>query len=152
MPQMSVELQKIPQDDWPPGWHCAPGGKPYEDAAARMADAMSLHAVARSKGWAVFALADGRSDNTPYETLDDAYRSTKHDRDRYAYLEISPNHCDPVIMQAFLDYARMLHDAGGRMPDPRDFRAGDYNFPYHAPPLMRVDWSRQIRDLLRKAN
>ena len=149
---MSVLLRDLPETDWPPGWHRSPGGKPYEDAAARMADTMSLHAIVRARGWAVFALADGRSDNVPYETLDDAYRAKKHDRDRFAYLEISASHCDPVIMQGFLDYARMLHDAGGRMPDPRDFNATDRHFPYHAPPLMRVDWNRQIRDLLRRGN
>jgi hypothetical protein len=122
----------------------------YSDDARRMADCMSLHAVAKSKGWAVFALADGRSDNVPYESLNAAYRSKKWDRDNYVYLQISPNHCDPAIMQGFLDYARMLHDAGARMPDPRDTDATDRDFPYHQPPLMRQDWSKQIYELLKK--
>jgi hypothetical protein len=149
----AVRLKSVPVDDWPPGWRCLPGGRPYSDDAARMADTMNLHAVARSSGWAVFALADGRSDNIPYETYDDALRSTKWNRDRFLYLQIPAGGVnDPAEMQGCLDYARTLHDMGARLPDPRDTCAGDRDFPYHQPPLMRVDWSRQIRELLRRGN
>ena len=80
-------------------------------------------------------------------------RLQRFDRDRFLYLQIPMGGVnDPAEMQACLDYARTLHDMGGRMPDPRDFNAADRDFPYHAQPLMRVDWDRQIRDLLRKAN
>jgi hypothetical protein len=140
-------------DDWPPGWRRLPGGRPYSDDAARMSDTMNLHAVAKSKGWAVFALADGRSDNVPYETYDDALRSTKWNRDRYLYLQIPAGGVsDPAEMQGCLDYARTLQDMGARLPDPRDMHAGDRDFPYHQPPLMRADWGRQIRELLRRGN
>ena len=54
---------------------------------------------------------------------------------------------DPAEMQACLDYARALHKAGYRLPDPRDFHAPDRGFPVHQPPVMRVDWARQIREL-----
>lgn len=120
------------------------------DEARRIADSMNLHAIAKSKGWAVFALADGRTDNVPYETYDDALRSTKWNRDHYVYLEIQAGGADDWICQRFLDYARMLHDAGARMPDPRDFHATDRQFPYHQPPIMRRDWARQIAELARK--
>ena len=127
------------------------GQRPFTDDARRMADAMNLHAVARSKGWAVFALADGRSDNTAYETLDDAHRSTKWRRDDYLYLEIPAGGVnDPAEMQACLDYARALHKAGYRLPDPRDFNAPDRGFPVHQPPVMRGDWRRQIRELAKR--
>ena len=127
------------------------GQRPYTDDARRMADAMNLHAVAKSRGWAVFALLDGRSDQTAYETLDDAHRSTKWRRDDYLYLEIPAGGCNnPAEMQACLDYGRALHKAGYRLPDPRDFHAPDRDFPVHQPPLMRVDWGRQIRELARR--
>ena len=127
------------------------GQRPFTDDARRMADAMNLHAVAKSKGWAVFALLDGRSDNTAYETLDDAHRSTKWRRDDYLYLEIPAGGVnDPAEMQACLDYGRALHKAGYRLPDPRDFHAPDRHFPVHQPPVMRVDWARQIRELARR--
>ena len=54
---------------------------------------------------------------------------------------------DPAEMQACLDYARALHKAGYRLPDPRDFHAPDRGFPVHQPPVMRTDWARQIREL-----
>lgn len=151
MQDTAVKLKDTPQAEWPPGWRRGPGGRPYSDAAARMADVMNLHAVAKSRGWAVFALADGRSDNTAYETYDAALRSARWDRDRFLYLEIPRGGVqDPAEMQGCLDYARILHDMGARMPDPRDFHAPDRGFPYHQPPVMRADWARQIRELARK--
>jgi hypothetical protein len=110
-----------------------------------MADTMNLHAVAKSRGWAVFALADGRSpDNTAYPDIGDAYRAMKWDRDRYLYLQIPAGGInDPAEMQACLDYARALSKAGYRLPDPR-------GFPVHQPPLLRTDWARQIRELAKK--
>jgi hypothetical protein len=126
-------------------------GRPYTDAARRMADTMNLHAVARSRGWAVFALADGRSpDNTAYESIGDAYRAMRWDRDNYLYLQIPAGGVnDPAEMQACLDYARTLHKMGARMPDPRDLHAADRDFPYHVPPVLRTDWPQQIRNLTR---
>lgn len=149
----AIELVKVPEAEWPPGWRRGPGGRPYEDAAARMADTMNLHAVAKSRGWAVFALADGKSDNVPYPDYGDALKSTRWDRDRYVYLQIPMGGVsDPAEMQGVLDYARTLHDMGARMPDPRDFHAGDRHFPYHQPPVLRGDWAQQIRNLTRKCN
>jgi len=147
----AIELLKVPETEWPPGWRRKPGSRPYSDAAARMADTMNLHAVAKSRGWAVFALADGRSDNIPYEDISDAYRAMKWDRDRFVYLQIPMGGVnDPAEMQGVLDYARTLHDMGARMPDPRDVEASDRDFPYHQPPVLRGDWARQIRELVRK--
>lgn len=128
-----------------------PSGRPYTDAARRMADAMNLHAVAKSRGWARFALADGRSDGIPYETRDEAVRSTRWDRDNYLYLQIPADGVqDPAEMQGCLDYARALQKAGYRLPDPRDFNAADHDFPYHQPPAMRGDWRQQILNLTKR--
>ncbi len=126
-------------------------GRKYTDDARRMADTMNLHAVAKSRGWAVFALADGRSDNVPYETIGEAYMAKRWDRDNFLYLQIPAGGVgDPAEMQACLDYARALHKAGYRLPDPRDFHAPDRDFPVHQPPALRADWARQIRDLARR--
>jgi len=125
-------------------------GRPYTDDARRMADEMNLHAVAGGRGWAVFALADGRSDHTAYESREDAVAAMKWDRDNYLYLQIPAGGVhDPAEMQACLDYARALHKAGYRLPDPRDFHAPDRGFPVHQPPLMRGDWAQQIRNLVK---
>lgn len=149
--ETAIRLKNIPMDDWPPGWRRGPGGRPYSDDAARMADTMNLHAVAKATGWAVFALADGRSDRTPYETYADALKAMKWDRDRYLYLEIPRGGVqDPSEMQGCLDYARTLHDMGARMPDPRDFNDDRDGFPVHSPPLLVRDWGPQIRELLRR--
>lgn len=135
----------------PPGYRIGPGGRPYSDDAARMADTMNLHAIVKSRGWAVFALADGRSDSTAYETYDDALRSTRWNRDNYLYLQIPAGGVgDPAEMQGFLDYARALQKVGARLPDPRDFAAADRDFPYHAPPVLRRDWLPQIRHLAKR--
>jgi hypothetical protein len=135
----------------PPGYRMGPGGRPYSDAAARMADTMNLHAIAKTRGWAVFALADGRSDNTPYQDIGDAYLAKRWDRDNFLYLQIPAGGVnDPAEMEACLVYARALNKACYRLPDPRDFHAPDRDFPVHQPPLMRGDWARQIRELVRK--
>jgi hypothetical protein len=128
------------------------GRRPYTDDARRMADVMNMHAVAKSRGWAIFALADGRSpDNTAYEGLEDAYRAMKYNRDNYLYLQIPAGGVnDPAEMQGCLDYARGLSKMGYRLPDPRDFHAPDRGFPVHEPPVMRRDWARQIRELAKR--
>ena len=127
-------------------------GRKYTDDARRMADVMNLHAVAKSRGWAVFALADGRSpDMTPYPDIGEAYRAMRWDRDRYLYLQIPAGGVhDPAEMQGCLDYARALSKAGYRLPDPRDFHAPDRSFPVHQPPVMRTDWRRQINALAKR--
>jgi hypothetical protein len=123
---------------------------PISDAARRIADSMNLHAIAKSRGWAVFALADGTTNNVPYETYDDALRSKNWDRDRFLYLQIQAGGMPDIIAQRYLEYARMLQDHGARLPDPRDYGAGDRYFPYHEPPVMRRDWARQIANLAKR--
>jgi hypothetical protein len=116
-----------------------------------MADTMNLHAVCKSRGWAVFALADGTSDSTAYETREDAVRAKRWDRDNFLYLQIPAGGVnDPAEMQGCLDYARALRAHGYRLPDPRELRSADRDFPVHTPPAMRRDWAPQIRHLTRK--
>lgn len=128
-----------------------PSGRPYTDAARRMADAMNLHAVCKSRGWAVFALADGATDNVAYEQREEAVRAKRWDRDNFLYLQIPAGGVsDPAEMQACLDYARALNEAGFRLPDPRDVHNAARGFPFHQPPALRRDWARQIRNLTKR--
>lgn len=90
------------------------------DAARRLSDEITLHAIAGSAGkWAAITLADGSSDHTPYDTRSDA---VSH--------QISPEYCTFVLIppdgmtvkeaDVLLDFWRQCHDAGFRAVDPRD--------------------------------
>ena len=126
--------------------------RPYTDDARRMADTMNLHAVMKSKGWAVFALADGRSpDLTPYPDIGEAYRAMKWDRDNLPVPSDSS-------LAGFTIQRKCRHawitpvnctTTGYRLPDPRDFNAPDRDFPVHQPPVMKRDWARQINAFTR---
>jgi hypothetical protein len=123
----------------------------YPDEVKRIVSAMTLHAVAGGSGkWVAIALADGRSDNVAYDTRDDAIRHMRWDRDRYMYLQVFADGIPPKVAQAALQYARMLHDNGYRLPDPRDFNAPDHDFPVHAPPALKADRRAQILELTRR--
>lgn len=113
----------------------------FSDDARRIADEMTMHAVAKSQGWAVFSLSDGRPlDHCPYPTRTLAVRAAKWDRDNYLYLEIQPDGMQPKEAEAVLSYARALHNAGFRLPDPE--------FDYDASmPTFSWDRSKQIRHL-----
>jgi hypothetical protein len=100
----------------------------FSDAAKRMADAMTLHAIGGNSGrWASFYLGTGHEviAHTAYETRIEAVRFAKWDRDRIVYLEIVPGGMEPKEAGAFLQWARFLHSQGWRLPDPEfDFDGG----------------------------
>lgn len=117
-------------------------GTKYSDASRRIADEMTLHAVARSQGWAVFHLSDGRPfDHTPYPRRVEAVKATGWDRDNYLYLEIAPDGMEPRAAEAVLSYARMLHNAGWRLPAP------DFDFDASMP-AFEWDQKKTIRHLV----
>lgn len=85
----------------------------YSDAARRIADEMALHAVAKSRGFAVFSAADGRPfDHVPYPTHADAVRATGWDRERYLYLEIQADGGTLEGWDAAFRFGRTLLAAG----------------------------------------
>src|SRR5215471_8989419 len=91
----------------------------WPDDVKRVYDAMNLHAIAGSHGFAVFSMADGKPlDNTAYPTWNDAVRAAKWDRDNYMFLEISPDGMQLNEAAAVLKYARELSKAGFRIPSP----------------------------------
>lgn len=114
------------------------------DAGKRISDEMTMHALAGSYGWAVFALADGRPlDHTAYETWAHAVKAAKLDRDRYIFLEIQPGGMEPREGQAALTYARALHAAGFRIPSP-DWEAGPLASSMPHQPRDRRLMARQL--------
>lgn len=90
------------------------------DAARRMADTITLHAIAgQAARWAAIRLRDGGSDNTAYDSRSDAVRH-----------QLSPEYCTYVLIppggmqireaDAVLSFWRQVYDAGWRAVDPRD--------------------------------
>lgn len=100
----------------------------FADAAKRMSEAMTLHAIAGNSGcWASFRIADGREviPHTAYATRIEAVKFARWDRDNVAYLEIVPGGMQAKEAGAFLQWARFLHSQGWRLPDPEfDFDGG----------------------------
>jgi hypothetical protein len=68
-----------------------------KDAARRIRDGVSLHLVAATDimdvvgKWCVFALRDGQTDHTLYDSKDDAVRSKSPYEKDYCYLKITPD-------------------------------------------------------------
>lgn len=90
------------------------------DAARRVSDEITLHAIAGSAGkWAAIKLADGTSDHVAYDSRSDA-----------VIHQASPEYCTFVLIppdgmtvkeaDVFLDFWRQVYDAGFRAVDPRD--------------------------------
>lgn len=120
----------------------APTDPALLDAARRIADEMTLHAIAGSEGWCPFWLADGRpvTRGTFYEKRTDAVRAAKWDRDNVIYLEIQPGGMKPEQAVQCLQFARALHGAGFRIPSP------EFEFD-PTMPLMAADRVKTIRHL-----
>ena len=97
----------------------APPDPALLDAAKRIADEMTIHAIAKSEGWVAFKLADGRPvDHTCYPARVDAVKAAGWNRDDYIYLETQPDAMGVHEAIACLKYARQLHAAGFRIPAP----------------------------------
>jgi hypothetical protein len=90
------------------------------DAARRLADEITLHAIAGSAGkWAAIRLRDGGSDHVAYDSRSDA-----------VIHQLSPEYCTFALIppggmtireaDVLLDFWRQVYDAGFRAVDPRD--------------------------------
>jgi hypothetical protein len=121
----------------------------YPDDARRISDAMNLHAVAKSRGWACFALADGTSPdgNTVYATREEAILFRRWDRDNFIYLQLQPDGMTEHDAHEFLRYARFLNQNGYRLPDPRDFSLDDPGNDTQHRPFLKSDALAQVREL-----
>jgi hypothetical protein len=117
--------------------------KTYSDDAKRVADEMTLHAVAGSHGFAVFRLSDGRPmDHTAYDSWSAAVKGAKWDRDNYMYLEIQPDGMTLREGQAVLDYARIVSKMGFRIPSPDWADHQAMSMPYQKRDRMKM--ARQL--------
>jgi hypothetical protein len=100
----------------------------FADASKRIANAMTLHALAGSAGrFAAFKIADGSSPdhNTVYDTRIEAVAHQKWDLDTVMYLEITPDGMQPREAGALLQWWRFLYSRGWRYPYPEfDFDGG----------------------------
>ena len=71
--------------------------KELQDAGQRIHDTVTLHILANPDRmavvgkWCAFRLDDGRSDNTLYDTKDDAVRAQKGRSKDHCYLKITPD-------------------------------------------------------------
>lgn len=112
--------------------------------ARRIADAMTLHAVAGNAGqWASFRLDSGTEvhRHATYATRVEAVRHARWNRDTVIYLEIKPDGMQPKEAQAFLSYARFMHARGWRLPSP------DFEFD-GTMPLLVSDQVKNVRHLV----
>jgi hypothetical protein len=118
----------------------------WPDDVKRVCDAMNLHAVAKSRGWLAFSMADGKplDGNDCYETWNDAVRAAKWDRDNYMFLEVQPSGMQPEEAHACLTYARTLSKAGFRIPSP-DWEHGQAM----SMPVQPADRKTMLRQLVR---
>lgn len=122
----------------------APPDPQLADAAKRVSEEMTMHAVAGAYGWAAFALADGAPlDHTAYPTWSDAVKAAKWDRDNYMFLEIQPGGMPEREGAAVLTYARFIHDLGHRIPGP-DWEAGPLASSMPHQPRDRALMARQL--------
>jgi hypothetical protein len=99
-------LTPMPNGQWP-------------DDVKRVKDELDMHAVAGSFGFVAIALADGSPlDHTAYPTWNDAVKAAKWDRDNFMFPEIQPDGIPYREAAAILEYARVIHSMGYRIPDP----------------------------------
>lgn len=106
------------------------------DAAKRIADAMTMHALMGQAGcWAAFRMSDGRPvDGAAHPARESAVKAAGWDRDTTVYLEIQADGMPPEAAQACLSFQRALHDAGFRLPSP------DFHFDISRPMFA---WDRR---------
>lgn len=100
----------------------------HSDAAKRIADTYNLHRIGAGYGaigkWFAAALHDGRTDDTLYDTKQEATRFQHHNEQYYTFIHIQPcsmNACEAEVM---LKTARFAYDNGMRLADPQDRNGG----------------------------
>lgn len=117
----------------------------WPDDVRRVRDEMTMHAVAKSRGWAVFSMADGTPlTHDAYDTWNDAVKAARWNRDNYMFLEIQPDGMTYREAEAVLKYARTMSKMGFRIPSP-DWDAGPM---ISSMPHQPHDRRRMIRQLI----
>lgn len=112
------------------------------DAARRMADAVTLAAIAGGAGcWLAVRLQDGACDNALYPSRSEAQRH-QSSAEYCTYVQVPPDGMQIRQADAVLDFWRQCYAAGFRAVDPRD------DMP--SMPLTGPDARRQIRLLTKR--
>jgi hypothetical protein len=117
----------------------------FSDAARRCADTATLHVIADPANigkWIAVRLADGKSDNTIYDSRRHAVQAHWFEEKYWAFCQLHPGGMQPKEAEVFLDYHRKLYDAGFRLPDP------DTQMPVM--PITAADRQRQIVALTKR--
>ena len=99
----------------------------HSDAAKRLCDIYNLHKIGAGYDaigkWFAAALADGRSDDTLYDSKLDCVTHQHHNERYYTFIKIVPPSMKICEAEVKLVTARRMYDAGMRMADP-DHRHG----------------------------
>jgi hypothetical protein len=110
----------------------------HSDAAKRVSDTYLMHRSADPYGcigkWIACALQDGSSDNTLYDSKQDAIRHQHHNENWYTFIQIVPSMMTECEAEVMLKVARMIYDKGGRMSD--GFNRHDL--------IKRLGWEDQL--------
>lgn len=100
----------------------------HSDAAKRICDIYNLHRLAIGLDavgkYFASALADGRSDDTLYDTKLDCVLHQHHNEDYYTFIRIGPQSMVVCEAEVMLKTARTLYDNGLRLADPDHVRGG----------------------------
>jgi hypothetical protein len=100
----------------------------HSDAAKRMCDTYNLHRMAGGfevvGKWFAAALADGRTDDTLYDSKSEAVRFQHHNEQWYTFVKIQPCSMNECEAEVLLKTARNLYDKGMRLADPDHAHGG----------------------------
>lgn len=90
----------------------------FSDAARRISD-MVTNAIADRQGnrWMAFALEDGTSNGTVYDTKKDAIHHHRNAARKYCYLRIPLDMLSPLAAEAFLKIHRQMSKLGQHPDD-----------------------------------
>ena len=118
----------------------------WNDDVLRVADEMTMHAVAGMHGWVAFSMADGTPlDHAAYPTWGEAVKAARWNRDNYMFLEIQPDGMPYNEARAVLEYFRGMSKMGYRIPSP-DWEAGPLA---SSMPMQPADRKKMMRQLAR---
>jgi len=100
----------------------------HTDAAKRLSDSYNLHRVVLGYDaigkWISAALADGRGDDTLYDSKQHAVSHQHHNEQYYTFVKIGPSSMNACEAEVMLKTARSLYDKGLRLADPDHARGG----------------------------
>lgn len=120
----------------------------HSDQAKRMSDEVNLHRCAIGDcaigKWMGFALQDGETDHTLYDSKPDAVRHAHHNEQRMIFIQINPSGLPVCDAEVLISVHRKMYDAGVRLTD-RDHPHGGRQI---IPRLAVEDQRAQIASIL----